>query len=231
MAALFSVALGILFITPLKAQQAPEVYVKFPDGTGSSVKEYDVCNSFKVDIVVDSSDIGIWSWSAGVYFDSTILECTDLGEGNFFDGHYTLGFLEGSVNNTLGYVTFSGDSLRDPETIGVKGIGVLMWLEFHVIGYGNCVLNLTESPPDLECGVKLNERVDSSVLRIDSIVLTDGSFVNSEPVGGISIPVNKLELSAPWIGLASIVILAIAATAIFVKFRRKRFRTVSHDKS
>jgi hypothetical protein len=330
-ALLFSAILGALFITQLESQQAPEVYVKFPNGTSSSVNEYYVCNTFNVSIIVNSPDIGIWSWSAGIHFNSTLLECTNFGEGDFFGGHYTLGFIGGNINNTLGYVTFSGNSLRDPETTGVKGTGVLMWFEFHVIGCGNCILNLTDSPPDLQCGVKLNQRVDSSVLRITPIILTDGSFANTESVeipipgggnatiasnvtvtnarvtpkvlqfeasgpsgstgwinvtfpmvnnseikvkinnewlkpppfpiitanethyfiyfefnlsthnitiqfgptsvGGIWVPVDKLELLVPWVGLGSTVILAIVATAIHVKFRKKRSRVVSHEKS
>lgn len=42
------------------------------------------------------------------------------------------------------------------------------------------------------------------------------------PVGGIYIPVNKLELLAPYIGLASTIILIIVATAVFVKYRKKQ---------
>lgn len=221
--ALLLLVLGV-FIIPVKAQQTPMVYVKLPNGTGSSIDEYIVCNTFKVDIVADSPDIGIWSWSAGIHFNNTILECTDIGQGDFFDGNYTLGFIEGNINNTLGYVTISGNSLRDPETTGVRGSGVLMWFKFHVIGYGDCTLDLTESPPDLECGVKLNKRVDSSVLWIDPIELTDGSFMSSRPVGGVWIPVDKLGLLAPWIGLASTIILA---TAILFKFRKKRLHIKS----
>lgn len=219
---LFSALFGILFLTPVKAQTSPTVSVTFPNTTNSSINEYDVCDTFRVNITVNSPDIGIWSWQVGIYFDNNTLECTNLGEGTFFANNYTLDFQPGTINNTLGYVTFSGNSLRDPETTGVNGTGVLMWFEFHVIGYGTCTLNLNESPPDLQCGVKLNQRVDSSILRIDPIVLTDGSFVNSKPVGGIWIPANKLELLTPWISLTSIIILATIATIAFFKHKKKK---------
>jgi len=42
------------------------------------------------------------------------------------------------------------------------------------------------------------------------------------PVGGIYIPVNKLELLAPYIALASIILVATAATAIYIKHRKKK---------
>jgi len=44
----------------------------------------------------------------------------------------------------------------------------------------------------------------------------------SPPVGGISIPVDKFALLAPYIALASTIILAIAVTAVFVKYKKKR---------
>jgi len=222
---LFSALLGMLFTIPVKAQTTPTVSVTFPNTTNSSVNEYDVCDTFRVNITVNSPDIGIWSWQVGIYFDNAILNCTDLGEGTFFAGKYTLGFQPGTINNTLGYVTLSGNSLRDPETTGVKGTGVLMWFEFHVKGYGTSILNLTLSPPDLRCGTKLNERVGNDVVPIYPIILYDGSFGNTgltTPVGGIYIPVNKLELLAPWIISASTIVLAVVITVILVKFKRKR---------
>jgi parallel beta-helix repeat protein len=44
----------------------------------------------------------------------------------------------------------------------------------------------------------------------------------SPPVGGIWIPVNKFTLLAPYIALASTIILAIAVTAVFVEYKKKR---------
>lgn len=221
---LFSALLGILFLTPVEAQTSPTVSVTFPNTTNSSINEYDVWNTFRVNIVVNSPDIGIWSWQAGIYFENTILECTDIGEGAFFAGKNTSGFQPGTIHNNLGHVTFSGNSLREPETTGVKGTAVLMWFEFHVKGYGSCLLNLTPSPPDLTCGTKLNERVGDNVVPISPIILHDGSFDNTglkTIVGGVYIPVNKLELLAPYIGLA--VLLAVAVvTVVFFKHNKDK---------
>jgi len=43
-----------------------------------------------------------------------------------------------------------------------------------------------------------------------------------QPVGGIWIPVDKLGLLAPYIGLASIILVATAATAIYAKRVKRR---------
>jgi hypothetical protein len=220
---LFSALVGTQFITKVEAQTTPTVSVIFPNATNSSLNEYRIGDTFRVDIVVNSPDIGIWSWQVGIHFNKDILQCTNLGEGDFFAGKYTLGFMSGTINNTLGYVTISSNSLRDPETTGVNGTGVLMWFEFNVIGYGSCLLDLTLSPPDLTCGTKLNERVDTDVVPISPIILYDGSFDNTEltpPVGDTYIPVKKLELLAPYIGLT--ILLAIAITTVVYVKKRKR---------
>lgn len=222
---LISAMLGTLFTIPAKAQQAPQVYVKFPNGTGSSVNEYGVGDTFKVNIVVSSPDIGIWAWQAGIHFDKRVLECTGIPPSSyvspFFAGKTTSPFMAGTIENDQGSVTFSGQSLLAPETTGVKGTGVLMWFEFHVIGYGSCTLDLTSSPPDTRCGTKLIERVGDDVAPISPIVLYDGSFDNSglKPVGGTVIPVNKFALMAPWIFLG----VAVTAITVAIVYARKRW--------
>jgi hypothetical protein len=150
----------------------------YPNLTNSSGIEYyaRLHDTFRVNITVDSPDIAIWSWQVGVYFNNTVLECTGLGNGNFFGGKYTLGFQSGTINNDSGNVTISGDSLRLPETIGVAGSGTLMWFQFHVKERGSSILNLTLSPPDLTVGTKLNQKVDSSIEPVSPIDLYDGKI-------------------------------------------------------
>jgi len=219
-----SALLGIAFITQVKAQTTPTASIIFSNTTNSSVDEYRVNDTFRVDVVVNSSDIGIWSWQVGIHFNKDILRCTDLGEDTFFSGKSTLGFLSGTVNNTLGYVTISTNSLMDPETNGVNGTGALMWFEFCVKGYGISTLDLTYSPPDLTCGTKLNKRVDNDVLPISPIILSDGCFSNTGlTVGGISIPVDKLALLAPYIALTLLLAVAVM-TAVYVKKRKRTLK-------
>jgi hypothetical protein len=216
---LSSTLFGNCFVAHVKAQTAPTVLVVFPNGTNSSLNEYMVGQTFRVNIVVNSPDIGIWSWQVGIYFNKDILECTNLGEGNFFNGKYTLGFIAGTINNTLGYVTISGDSLREPETTGVKGSGVLMWFDFRVKGYGSSLLNLTLSPPDLTCGTKLNQRVNNDVVPISPITLYDGTFNNGglAPVGGSWSPVDKIALLAPYVGMSTALIALVLITVVYIK--------------
>jgi hypothetical protein len=186
---LFSVLSGIGFVDQVEAQTIPTVSMMFPNGTNSSYYEYRFNNTFRVNITVDSPDIGIWSWQVGIYYNSSVLECLSLGNGSFFSGKYTLGFQPGTINNDLGYVTICGSSLRLPETEGVLGSGVLMWFEFNVTKFGPSLMNLTLSPPDLSCGTKLNEIVDPDVVPISPIILYDG-WINTRRIGDLGGPVD-----------------------------------------
>jgi len=214
-----SILFGSCFVAYVRAQATPTVSVVFPNNTNSSLNEYRIGQTFRVNIVVNSPDIGIWSWQVGIYFNKDILECINLGEGNFFSGKYTLGFIAGTIYNDLGYVTISGDSLREPETTGVKGSGVLMWFEFRVKGYGASLLNLTLSPPDLTCGTKLNQRINNDVVPISPITLCDGTFNNSglAPVGGSWSPVDKIALLTPYIGISIALTALMFITVVYIK--------------
>jgi hypothetical protein len=52
-------------------------------------------------------------------------------------------------------------------------------------------------------------------------IFTDAEILDASAVGGTWIPVDKLALLAPYIALASAIILAVAAIAVF-KYRKKQ---------
>jgi len=56
----------------------------------------------------------------------------------------------------------------------------------------------------------------------DNKVYCFGPQPSPPPVGGIWIPVNKFGLLAPYIALASTILIATATTAIYVKRRKKK---------
>jgi len=64
---------------------------------------------------------------------------------------------------------------------------------------------------------------------VSKAIISEGEMASSQPspsptppVGGISIPVNKLALLAPYIALASTILIATAATTIYAKRRKKK---------
>ena len=56
---------------------------------------------------------------------------------------------------------------------------------------------------------------------IDKLLET-GTFISEDVFGGVGVPVDKLGLLAPYIGLASTILVATAATAIYVKHVKRR---------
>jgi hypothetical protein len=54
-----------------------------------------------------------------------------------------------------------------------------------------------------------------------SYIFTDHGVMAQVPVGGIWVPVDKLALLAPYIGLVSGIVLAVAAAGVFLRYRKK----------
>jgi len=54
----------------------------------------------------------------------------------------------------------------------------------------------------------------------------NGSVTVGSPVGGIYIPVNKLELLAPYIGLTILLAVAVV-TVVYVKKRKRNTEIIS----
>jgi len=89
-----------------------------------------------------------------------------------------------------------------------NGNGAVFKIEFTAIGAGNSILHLWET-----------EVIDHLADPIVHDTL-DGSINIFGEVGGIYIPVNKLELLAPYIGLT--ILLAVAVIAVGYVKKRKR---------
>jgi hypothetical protein len=92
-----------------------------------------------------------------------------------------------------------------------QGIVTLSQGNYHGLGEGQTLCFTIEA----EGATSLSDNV-----LVNSVV--EITTTEEAPVGGIWIPVNKLSLLAPYIGLASTIILAIAVTAVFVKYKKKR---------
>ena len=95
-------------------------------------------------------------------------------------------------------------------------------------------LNVFSTPCEIDLYVKNYASLDTSILGYGTSVLiieaghedyfgaiaSEEFHVTSEPVGGIWIPVNKLELLAPYIGLT--ILLAVAVMTVGYIKKRKR---------
>lgn len=169
-------------------------------------------SSFTVDIMV--SDIeDLWAWQVLMTFDPAVVEAITISQGDFLAGQP-----EGTLFAEKIYPDYCIFCEMTHGTYpGVTGSGWLGSVELQVKGRGDTILNITNH--------MYTYMIDSEGLEM-TFDRENGYFSNGQPVGGIYIPVNKLELLAPRIGLASTILLAIVAAILF-KSRRKRLHIKS----
>jgi hypothetical protein len=170
--------------------------------------------TFFIDIKIsDVSDLYGWEFKLG--WNPDLLNVVSVIEGNFLkQGGLT--FFWPVMNNAEGYILVDCTLLGD--VLGVSGSGTLATVKFYAENQGESLLDLYNT-------ILLNSQEQT----INPHTANDGTVTVEapDPVGGIWIPVNKLELLAPYIGLALAILIAVVATAVFVKQRRKVTETHS----
>jgi len=197
---LLMILLSTSLLTELSNSATATVYV-YPSSSTVVVGQ-----TFSVDIRISAvSDLYGWEFKLG--WNPDLLNVVDVTEGPFLkQGGST--FFTKKVNNTLGYILVDCTLLGDVP--GVNGEGTLAIVKFYAEKEGTSVLDLYDT--------KLVNSLEQPITH----TANDGSVTVSKPVGGIVISVNKLELFAPWIGLASTVTFATCLIAFFVTRRKKK---------
>lgn len=193
---LFSASLVI----ELSASPTTTVYV-YPSTSTVAVGQ-----TFIVDVKI--SDVNnLYGWEFKLGWDPNILDVVEVTEGAFLkQGGNT--FFTKKINNTEGYILVDCTLLGDMP--GVSGDGTLASVKFRAEKEGSSVLDLYDT--------KLVNSLEQPITH----TANDGNATVSKPVGGIITPVSKLELLAPWIGLTSTIIFALATIAVLAKRRKKR---------
>ncbi len=186
-------------VTELSGSPATNVYVYPPTKTVA------VGQTFIIDIRI-SDVIDLYGWEFKLGWDPDLLDVVDVTEGAFLKQGGNTFFTE-KINNTEGYILVDCTLLGNVS--GVDGSGILAYVKFRAEEEGNCVLDLYDA------------KLVSSVQQPIPHTANDGSVTVSKSVGGVIIPVSKLELLAPWMGLTSTIIFALATIAVLVKRKKK----------
>jgi len=123
--------------------------------------------TFEINITV-SNVADVYTWQAGMTFNSSVLEALSFEEGSFLKtwadtNNQTTLWVEGTIDNVAGTISNHGCALTGPIT-GASGNGTLGTITFKVKNYGNSALNLTD--------ILL---LDSTLIEIP-INVTDGYF-------------------------------------------------------
>jgi len=170
--------------------------------------------TFFIDIKIsDVSDLYGWEFKLG--WNPDLLNVVNVIEGNFLkQGGLT--FFWQIINNAEGYILVDCTLLGNVP--GVSGSGTLATVKFYAENQGEIILDLYNT-------ILLNSQEQT----INPHTANDGTVTveTPDPVGGIWIPVNKLELLTPYIGLALAILIAVVVTVVFVKQRRKVTETHS----
>lgn len=188
------------FLTELSASAVTTVFV-YPSSSTVAVGQ-----TFFIDVKI-SDVVDLYGWEFKLGWNPNLLNVTDVTEGPFLrQGGST--FFSKKINNTAGYILVDCTLLG--SVLGVSGGGTLATVKFYAKGEGTSVLDLYDT--------KLVNSLEQPIAH----TANDGSVTVSKSVGGIVIPVNKLALLVPWIGLASTITLAMCLIVVFVRrWKRK----------
>jgi len=170
--------------------------------------------TFGIDIKI-SDVIDLYGWEFKLGWNPDLLDVVSVTQGNFLkQGGLT--FFWPVMNNTGGYILVDCTLLGSVP--GVSGSGTLATVKFYAENQGESLLDLYNT-------ILLNSQEQT----INPHTAYDGTVTveESDTVGGIWIPINKLELLTPYIGLALAILIAIVVTIVFAKKRRKVKETKS----
>jgi hypothetical protein len=163
---------------------------------------------------VETSDVvDLYGWEFTLKWNPTFLDVLNVTEGEFLkSGGDT--FFWPITNNTDGCIL--ADCTLTGNISGVNGSGTLAIVEFKAEGAGQSILDLY----DTKLVNSLEQPIDHTA-NDGTVTVTGTSTGTGAPVGGIRIPVNKLELLAPYIGLALAISIAAFLTVVFVKRKKE----------
>lgn len=97
-------------------------------------------NSFTLDVsIADVADL--YALQFDITFDPTIISALSITEGSFLLGGGSTFFIPGDINNNVGTISFTGDTLIGGIS-GVTGSGVLATLNFQSLAVGTSPIEL-----------------------------------------------------------------------------------------
>jgi len=216
---LISIILTFILCTTFPSITATATTTIYVDPPTTTI--YGAClgENFAVNVsIAEVTDLSVWDLI--LCYGNNVLNCVNVTEGPFLKagGTHDTNFVS-YINNT--YNATHGRA-RAVSTItdlgpGVDGSGVLATIEFQINASGETTLHLTDTKL-WNSSLSLPNSIDHNT--------TDGTVKITFAVGGIWIPVNKLELLAPYIGL-TVLLAAAAVTVVYVKKRKRNTEIIS----
>ena len=122
----------------------------------------------------------------------------------------------------------SGVAIGDYDNDGLNDIAISDYDDGTVKVYKSDGVTIIKQwvglniPTDVFIGDYNNDGLNDIAIMEGDVGPLTVYYQTGPPVGGILIPIDKLGLLAPYIGLASTIVVATAATAIYVKRVKRR---------
>lgn len=150
-----------------------------------SLSTPDMGSLFDVSVNI-SAVTDLYAFQFDITFDPAILSAVSVTEGAFLPGGGATFFIPGSIDNTGGSITFTGDSLIS-AIAGVNGAGTLADINFQALSGGTSSIDL------------------ANIVLLDSTV-SDIPFSSAggtvSPIGSVPEPSTMVLLGLGLIGVA-----------------------------
>jgi len=127
-----------IHISPIPVPMIPTVYVRPATITATAAGQ-----SFTVDIRIDNVT-DLYSWSIGLTWNSSVLECTSFMEGPFLKSGGPTISMPGTINNTAGEIYPAYTYTLKEVPTGVSGSGTLANATFRSKSPGTFNVHLAE---------------------------------------------------------------------------------------
>jgi hypothetical protein len=154
-------------------------------------------DSFAADVNI-SGVTDLYGFELDLNFDPTVLQATDVLEGSFLPSGGDTFFIPGTIDNTVGSVTFNADTLLSAIS-GVNGGGTLLQFDFIATGVGASFLNL------------------GNVLLLDS---SGNEIASSITNGSVTVTGTGGTVPAPEPGVNMLLLSAFCAFALIALFKK-----------
>ena len=185
-----------------------------------------VGENFTVDIYLLLYNAYFWDggWKARLGYNTTLLDVIQVEEGPFI-GRFRPAdkrFFTVDIHEEEGYVNMTGGTLGTCAT--PYGSGTIAKVTFQAT-FATTLPTIATSVLDLDANLTDSEGKSGWELEaFDG--LYEAPSLPPAAVGGISVPVNKLSLLAPYIGLTVLLAVAVIA-AVYVRKRKRHTEIIS----
>ena len=175
------------------------------------------------------------------YITFVVVDCqADSGSGYYDDAHNNFNYLAYMTDGSVfpyASETIADDIIARIQEIAERLVGVLTlerdaayasWVSwtptaYHDVSWGSTVsfeVDITVPTGTLPGNHIFDIRVMGDGVALGTVTVTKS--VRGIGVGGIWVPADKLGLLAPYIGLASTILVATVATAVYAKHIKRR---------